>query len=194
MNFLAHIYLSGDDDDLLIGNFIADKIKGKDYEKYPPGVKKGILLHRFIDDFTDNHPVVLETKKLFWPNYHKLAPILADMAYDHFLAINWHQYHPLKLADYTERTYQILQSRANEMPDQIQFMLKYMVAHNWLYNYQFAEGMQRALGGLSQRVRQGEPLQNGWDTIVENYPTIEQHFFTFFEELKGGVTQKLTTL
>ena len=34
MNFLAHIYLSGDSDLVTIGNFMADGIKGKDYRKY----------------------------------------------------------------------------------------------------------------------------------------------------------------
>ena len=62
MNFLAHIYLSGDNDLLKIGNFMADSIRGNSYENYPDEIKKGILLHRSIDSFTDMHPVYRKSK------------------------------------------------------------------------------------------------------------------------------------
>jgi len=58
MNYLAHIYLSGNDDFLKLGNFIADEIKGKSYKEFPKDIQKGIILHRAIDDFTDHHPLV----------------------------------------------------------------------------------------------------------------------------------------
>ena len=57
MNFLAHIYLSGNNDLIKIGNFMADGIRGKDYLKFPEQVKNGILLHRQIDTFTDAHVI-----------------------------------------------------------------------------------------------------------------------------------------
>ena len=46
MNFLAHIYLSGEDQGITIGNFIADGIKGKKYLSYSEVLQKGILLHK----------------------------------------------------------------------------------------------------------------------------------------------------
>ena len=65
MNFLAHVYLSGNDPHLALGNLIADRIKGKDYINYPIPIQKGILLHRQIDTFTDNHPNFRKAKKYF---------------------------------------------------------------------------------------------------------------------------------
>ena len=67
MNFLAHIYLSDDDEQVMIGNFIADFVKGKKKDDYPPAIKKGIELHRSIDDFTDHHPLVLRSKQRISP-------------------------------------------------------------------------------------------------------------------------------
>jgi acyl carrier protein phosphodiesterase len=60
MNFLAHIYLSGSEHEILIGNFIADSIRGKQFDAYQNSIQQGILLHREIDEYTDSHPVVLE--------------------------------------------------------------------------------------------------------------------------------------
>ena len=58
MNFLAHIYLSGNNDLLKIGNFMAYGIRGNDYLDYPEGIQKGIILHREIDTFKDSHPIL----------------------------------------------------------------------------------------------------------------------------------------
>ena len=194
MNFLAHLYLSGDDEDIMIGNFIADGIKGKRYEGYPPQIKKGILLHRFIDDFTDTHPIVLESKILLRPRYSKLAPILVDMIYDHYLAKNWDQYHPLPLREYVDKTYATLQRRHADLTPPIQRMLPFMIEHDWLYNYQFQEGIENVFLGMSRRVRSGEILQFGWEDLAANYDALENQFTLFFEELRKGVAEKLREL
>ena len=54
MNYLAHIYLSGGDPEVTVGNFMADAVKGKDYQNYSEGIQRGIILHRAIDTFTDS--------------------------------------------------------------------------------------------------------------------------------------------
>ena len=60
MNYLAHIFLSGKNREIQIGNFVGDAVKGRTYENYPSGFREGILLHREIDDYTDHHLVVRE--------------------------------------------------------------------------------------------------------------------------------------
>ena len=101
MNFLAHIYLSFENPKILVGNFIGDFVKGKKLELYGDEIQKGILLHREIDDYTDSHPIVLETKKRLRPNYHHYAPVISDVYYDHFLASLWSNYHKTPLIEYT---------------------------------------------------------------------------------------------
>jgi acyl carrier protein phosphodiesterase len=194
VNFLAHLYLSGDDEDIMIGNFIADGIKGNRYENYPPQIKNGILLHRFIDDFTDTHPIVLESKILLRPRYSKLAPILVDMIYDHYLAKNWAQYHPLPLREYVDKTYATLQRRNADLTPPVQKMLPYMIQFDWLYNYQFQEGMERVFLGMSRRVRSGSVLKHGWEDLAENYEALDSQFKMFFRELRMSVADKLIEL
>ena len=85
MNYLAHLYLSGNDDELKLGNFIGDSVRGSDLSMYPPRVQDGIILHRGIDRYTDSHHVVMKSKLRLRPKYHKYAPVIVDMFYDHFL-------------------------------------------------------------------------------------------------------------
>ena len=188
MNYLAHIYLSGDDDDIMLGNFMADGIKGRRHEDYSPKIQQGILLHRFIDDFTDFHPIVLETKILFRPKYSKLAPILVDILYDHYLAKNWQQYHTTPLDQFVCETYKTLQARWDELTPRIQFMLPHMIENNWLYNYQFKEGIERVMFGMSRRVRYGDVLKDGWDDLQPVYEQVGEQFSRFFIQLRSEVS------
>ena len=84
MNFLAHIYLSGDNDLIKIGNFMADGIRGRQYEKYPLEIQKGIILHRAIDTFTDAHPIFRQSTKRLHQNYHHYAGVIVDVFYELF--------------------------------------------------------------------------------------------------------------
>jgi acyl carrier protein phosphodiesterase len=194
MNYLAHIYLSGDDEDVMIGNFMADGVKGKSFFDYSEGIKKGILLHRFIDDYTDTHPTVLETKVLFRPIYHKLSPILVDMLYDHYLAKYWSEYHAKPLRKFVDEVYSTLQKRSKELTPRVQHMLPYMIQYDWLYNYQFQEGMERVLNGMSRRVPSGKVLARGWQDLQPFYHEVKQQFQAFFSDLITESQRKLKEL
>jgi len=108
MNFLAHIYLSGNNEMVTIGNFIADGIRGKKYSIYPKDIQTGILLHRQIDTFTDAHKTVRESTKRLHKNYGHYSGVIVDILYDHFLAKNWNHYSKTPLADYVDDFYDTL--------------------------------------------------------------------------------------
>lgn len=194
MNFLAHLHLSQNNKDVMVGNFMADSIKGKQYLTYPTGIKHGILLHRFIDDFTDRHPTCLTSKILLRPTFHKLSPILIDMIYDHFLALYWNDFHPVPLRKFVDDAYALLSSRSEELALPAQHMLPYMIKYDWLYNYQFKDGMQRVLSGMSKRVRKGEVLAKGWEAIEANREVFKAHFFIFYPEIVQQSAIKLKSL
>src|SRR5258708_857949 len=101
MNFLAHVYLSGDHSKVLVGNFIGDFVKGKYLrDRYEPEIAKGIELHRAIDYFTDLHPIVRQSKNRLRPKYNHYSGIIVDIFYDHFLAANWNQDSEVTLPEY----------------------------------------------------------------------------------------------
>ena len=108
MNFLAHTYLSGCNEEIIVGNFMGDYVKGKNYQLFPEMVKKGILIHRDIDTFTDTHPITRKGKQRISARYHKYAGIIIDIFYDHFLASMWDRFSDLPLNDFVSRTYDLL--------------------------------------------------------------------------------------
>ncbi|MGY3087241.1 acyl carrier protein phosphodiesterase [Hymenobacter sp. UYAg731] len=197
MNFLAHLFLSGNPRsaayaDLLLGNFIADSVPGKQLENYPPAVQTGIRLHRAIDTFTDQHPVVRRsTQRLRAAGYGKYAGVISDMFLDHFLARNFAEFSPEKLPDFARRVYALLQARAAEMPPRVQQMLFYMTQHNWLLGYAETDGIGRALGGLSRRASAGSGMETAATELVANYKEYEADFRGFFPELRQYVAELL---
>ncbi|MBL0104451.1 MAG: DUF479 domain-containing protein [Bacteroidetes bacterium] len=183
MNFLAHIYLSGSDKELMIGNFIADFVKGKQKDSYPDGIRKGIELHRAIDDFTDHHPMTGESKARLRPLYRKYSGVIVDLYYDHFLAANFTRYSDLTLVEYSAQTYRYISEYESILPDGVKFFLPYMVEKNWLLNYATVAGIGRALSGLSTRVSFENKMNESVRELEQYYELFENEFTRFFPEL-----------
>ena len=191
MNFLAHLFLSGPADapayaDVLLGQFIADSVPGKQLETYPPAVQTGIRLHRAIDTFTDQHPVVRRgTQRLREAGYGKYAGVISDMFLDHFLARNFTEFSAESLSIFTRRVYAALQAREAEMPPRVQQFFPHLVQHNWLLGYADPEGIRRALSGLSRRALAGSGMETAVGELERNYAAYEADFRAFFPLLQA---------
>ena len=198
MNFLAHIYLSGDDEGVTIGNFIADGIKGKKYLKFPPTIQKGILLHRAIDSYTDGHPTVKQSMSRLRANYGHYSGIIVDIVYDHYLARNWADYHPQPLPEYVDDFYELLRKNFEILPMRIQRMMPYMMADNWLVNYATLPGISTILNQMNRRTQMRTKRDAGMNfAIVElekYYGEFEEEFTSFFAELITYSENKLKEL
>lgn len=197
MNFLAHLFLAGSPAspayiDALLGQFIADSVPGKQLENYQPAVQSGIRLHRAIDTFTDQHPVVRRsTQRLRTAGYGKYAGVISDMFLDHFLARNFAEYSSEKLPDFARRVYALLNARQAEMPARVQQMLFYMAQHNWLLGYAETEGIGRALSGLSRRALPGSGMETAVAELERNYAAYEADFREYFPQLQVFVASAL---
>ena len=183
MNFLAHIYLSQGDEKTMIGNFIGDFVKGNQLLNFEKEVKDGILLHREIDRYTDDHPVVLESKKRLWEKYHHYSPVIVDVYYDHFLAANWPDYHDEPLQAFTEAVYELLEKNQKTLPERVIRMLYYMKKDNWLYHYQTVEGIRQTLTGMARRTRFKSSLEKAHEDLKSDYQFFKDDFESFFPEL-----------
>jgi len=191
MNFLAHIYLSYDNNQITIGNFIADGIRGKDYKKFPIEIQKGILLHRQIDTFTDAHPIVRQSTKRLHKNYGHYSGVIVDILYDHFLAKNWKQYSKIPLEEYIDSFYDLLGEHFEILPLRIQKMMPHMIVGNWLLSYAKIEGIQKVLDGMNRRTQNKSGMHNATIELKEFYTEFEAEFTSFFEELQTFVTKTL---
>ena len=198
MNFLAHLLLSGspattpDYEDLVIGNFAAEAVRGRAaLEAYPATVQRGIRLHRFIDSFTDAHPVVRRTTaRLRAAGLGKWAGVVSDVGFDHLLARDFAHYHPEELLpQFAQRQYQLLHQRRHELPERLREMLHYMRQHDWLTGYAHPEGLHRALMGLSRRVPAAAVLATGAAAFLAELPAYEADFAEFWPELRAGVEE-----
>lgn len=191
MNYLAHIYLSGNNKMVTIGNFIADGIRGKKYKTYPMEVQKGILLHRQIDTFTDAHPTVRQSTKRLHKNYGHYSGIIVDILYDHFLAKNWSKYSDVLLEDYAENFYQILTDNIEILPQRILKMIPHLISGNWLLSYATKEGIAKVLDGMNKRTKNRSQMNLATRELDLFYDEFEAEFTSFFEELITFSEEKL---
>ena len=183
MNFLAHIYLSRNNDNLKIGNFIADSIRGKKYLEYSLEIQKGIILHRHIDTFTDSHLTVKISKKRLHENYGHYSGVIVDILYDHFLAKNWSTYSDVPLDEYVKGFYELLEDNFEVLPLPVQKMLPFMTNDNWLLSYASIEGITKVLEGMNRRTKNRSKMNLAVVELQEFYVDFEKEFISFFDEL-----------
>lgn len=194
MNFLAHLYLSGDQPDIMLGNFLGEFVKGRRWENFAPDVARGIRLHREIDRFTDAHPLVRTGIQRLRARHGRLSGVVVDMFYDHLLASNWSVYHAQPLAGYAQAAYRLLHDAYDLLPADARYMLPYMSGHDWLTAYASHAGVQRALQGLGRRVpltnRLGEAMEDfeqyreAWHGEFSAFlPAVQAHCQVFLDEL-----------
>jgi len=194
MNFLAHIYLSGENEGVIIGNFMADGIKGKSYKKYPYQIQKGILLHREIDSFTDQHPIVRKSTARLHKNYGHYSGVIVDILYDHFLAKNWNAYHKQPLDEYIQDFYTLLRLNFDVLPSRIQLMMPYMISDNWLLSYASVSGISKILVQMNRRTKNASKMNLAVIELEEYYTEFEEEFTSYFTELIAFSSNKLLQL
>ncbi len=194
MNFLAHIHLSGENEFIKIGNFMADGVRGKQYENFPIDIQKGIVLHRAIDTFTDAHPLFRQSTKKLHSRYHHYAGVIVEMYYDHFLAKNWKSYSTETLEKYTARFYQSLLNNPAILTTKTQNLLPSMMEYNWLVNYQFINGLERILSQMDHRTKNQSLMRFATEELVAHYDEFESEFSLFYKEVQQFSNTKLNEL
>lgn len=194
MNFLAHLYLSPNNNDVMIGNFIADGVIGNQFLHYNQDIQKGIWLHRAIDTFTDSHEIHRRSKRRLHQRYGLYAGIIIDIFYDHYLAKNWNDYSVIPLDIYVQSVYNLLQSQFEILPEKTKHLLPYMIEYDWLFNYQYKEAIQEVLNGMNRRTKNKSQMNLALEDLISNDKELESDFTLFFAELKEFSQQKVLSL
>lgn len=185
MNYLAHFYLSGTHEHLLLGNFIADAVKGKQLEAFSDELQEGIRMHRAIDFYTDTHAVTSRSKARLREQFNHYSGVIVDVFYDHFLARNWSEFSNEPLPEYSQRIYSILEQNIEWFPERPRQMLPFMKNHDWLMAYTEIEGIRRVLTGMSRRVKFDSKMEFAADALEKDYPLFEKDFRDFFPDLNS---------
>lgn len=183
MNYLAHAYLSFSNDEILVGNMISDFVKGRKKFDFKEQIQKGILLHRKIDQFTDDHLANKELKLIFKPHYGLYSSAIMDVLYDHFLANDETLFTEKELMEFSQNCYNILEMHSMIFPERFAGMFPSMKKHNWLYHYRFHEGIRQSLGGLHRRAKYIFEIDTAFELFKEHYETLKAGYHDFFPDL-----------
>ena len=183
MNTLAHLYLSGDDPALLLGNFIGDSVRGTEFAQLETSVQAGVIMHREIDRYTDSHPVVKALCQLMRNDFGRYATVVADVFMDHFLARDWSRFHHQSLERYTDWVHRTLDPQLKNCPDRSQRYFDYLRSTDTLLHYRSKEGIARTLAQMAQRTRFGSGMENAGQVLDRLYQDLEDGFEVFFPDL-----------
>ena len=195
MNYLAHAYLSFNQPELVVGNIISDFIKGKKQYDYPLPIQNGIQLHRAIDTFTDNHEAVRQAKLYLKPAVGLYSGAFVDIVFDHYLALDTTCFESVNaLAVFAENTYTTLENNQEWFPENFKKMFPYMKQNNWLYNYQFAWGIEKSFANIARRAAYLSSSEECFKLWEVNYDNIHQLYKLFFPQLKEYISEHLGTI
>lgn len=192
MNFLAHLHLSHPNKDEMVGNFIGDYVKGRNYQSYPIAIAKGIVLHRRIDSFTDSHDIHRKSRKLFRDDYGLYSGIICDMTFDFLLAKYWDKYEAINLNSFSESCYQILYKQHTLLPERVQGFLPKMKAAKRLQSYATLEGINQSLLIMSRYTSLPNAGNSAMNAIQDNLANLEQDFHAFYVDLQRFVKEQRT--
>jgi len=185
VNFLAHLLLSAHDEEEMVGNLMGDFLRAGEESTYNDTFRRGIVLHRKIDAFTDAHPCFMQSRHRIAPELRRYAGIIVDLFYDHFLASNFEHHHDETLEDFTNRVYKLLRHYEPILPPRLQAILPPLMANNWLLAYRSIEGTRRALDGISRRrLRRYVKLDDSVAQLRDDYEGFGADFEAFFPKLR----------
>lgn len=183
MNYLAHLYFAHPNAESRVGNLLGDFARDVDIDALPEGVRLGVLNHRAIDRFTDQHPQVRQLKALFSPQRRRFSGIILDVLFDHFLLHNWDTYHRQPAAQFISEAYTDLANGMPLMPPPMQQVVQRMIRNDWIGSYRELDQVGVALDRISTRIRYPHAFTDSLEEIEPLYAKLEQGFNLFFPQL-----------
>lgn len=185
MNYLAHIFLSGSDKKMQLGNFFADAVKGNSYKNYPQAISDGILLHRAIDTYTDSHPVVRETIQALRPYFGRYSGVLLDIYFDYLLASHFNEFSDIPLKQYAKGFYFTLIRNRHFLPNRFKRFMWHFILTNRLSKYATIDGIKESLEIMEKVHRISLSVPAAIEYLREHEEELFAVFQPFFRELQS---------
>ncbi|MFA8299207.1 MAG: ACP phosphodiesterase [Hyphomicrobiales bacterium] len=190
MNFLAHTYLSGSFSDIMVGNFIADAVKGNTIKQYSEEIIQGIMLHRKIDEYTDAHDVFRQVSNAIKPYFNRYSGVVVDIYFDHYLAVNWSMYSSTPLNRYVKKVYALMSKNFSILPVRIQRILPAMISQNWLENYAHFDDLQQVFNAMVKRANFTSNMEKGVEILKAYYADFQLSFNEFFPQIVDYIKEE----
>lgn len=185
MNYLAHLFLAADSAESLIGNLAGDFVKGRISDTLPAGIAAGIRNHRRVDAFTDSHPSVAAFRRVLIPEHGHYSRVIADVFFDHFLAVDFNRYAPEGLDAFLTRVYATIDPHIDELPGSLRVVYPRMRDEGWLASYRAIDGIGMALFGISRRLSRRPELAPAVHFLADPdaRAELERLFHEFFPDV-----------
>lgn len=167
-----------------MGNFLGDFVRGKQIERLPAGVQRGVQMHRAIDRLTDTDEDVRRLNQTIARRHGRYAGVLTDIAFDHYLWRNWDTFGPEPFGDFTQTAYANLYARRAYMTDRVRGYVNGMVKDDWLRLYTTRPGMQRVFDRLRPRLSRPELLTGVEDLLQDHDQAFNRTFRLLFPRLE----------
>jgi acyl carrier protein phosphodiesterase len=188
MNYLAHALLSPEDPLILMGNLWGDLLKPKDYEALDPVIVRGVLRHKSIDAYTDQHHAVDQMVRLIRPYQGKYTPVVADVLMDYILSKHWERYHPQPIEEFCRLTYERVAEHLALIPDRLHPRIQRMLSHQWLESCKNRERMEQTLLMLSKRAAFDNNIPDALIPYDLHDQVMDELFVDFFADIQQYIS------
>ncbi|NHB89102.1 ACP phosphodiesterase [Photorhabdus tasmaniensis] len=157
MNFLAHLHLATLAESSLLGNLMADFVRGNPEGQYSADVVAGIRMHR------------------------RVAPITLDIIWDHFLSLHWDKLVPGdSLPAFIHSAHSQIEPHLYKTPEKFQEMNEFLWSQNWLIRYADLTFIANVLNGMARRHPRLSALSGSFQDIEHHYSDLEALFWQFY--------------
>ncbi|MEQ1975332.1 ACP phosphodiesterase [Xenorhabdus sp. SGI240] len=191
MNFLAHLHLAALAESSLLGNLMADFVRGSPEGAFCSDIVAGIRMHRRVDSLTDKHPLVLEARKLFRPEYRRVAPITLDIIWDHFLSRHWDKFEKnYSLPEFVNLARNNIEPHLTSTPEKFRELNNYLWSQNLFIRYADMSCIANVLQSMARRRPKLFALAGSYQDIENHYFDFETLFCQFYPEMMSLATNK----
>ncbi|MEM6773751.1 MAG: ACP phosphodiesterase [Pseudomonadota bacterium] len=188
MNYLAHALLSEPYAHSVIGNVAGDLVKGRlEDHALHPRVADGVRRHRRVDVLTDSHPHYRKLVSSFGGAQRRVAPIVLDVLFDHYLFRNWDRFSTFGRDAFIDNVYQVLSTPGAPLPPALAERAPLWVEANWLRAYRSMAGVEAVLGRLAMRARRKLPVLETLAVAQDLDATLEAGFLEVFADVQSRV-------
>jgi acyl carrier protein phosphodiesterase len=183
MNYLAHTLLSGKNENLIVGNFLADIVRKNEYNIISDQYNIGFELHRAIDSFTDEHESVKNVTKLLRTNHKKYAPVVTDILLDYILGQCWYSYSNENIQVFADIRYDIIRMHLPYFPERVKPIIAKMLDGNFLIKYTTIDGLMFTFEKIQEVARFPSDFTQAVEDLEDNMEVLYKEFNVFFPEL-----------
>ena len=187
MNHLAHAFLADNTAASVIGNLSGDFVRGPLDSQFQPDIAEGIRLHRKVDSFTDAHTMTRRSRKRFVGAQRRVAGVVVDVYYDHFLTEHWALFSDETFPAFCQRIYATLRIHQSLAPVHFKNFIPRFIEHDLLASCSTIDGVREVISRLARRWERKPELRGlllrAGDDAYRHHESMQDDFLAFFPEL-----------